>query len=371
MDNMNSVRSRRTRQDAVRWSALVRKNNRREAFFYGVKTTGVFCRSNCTSRLPRRENVRFFDSPREALTAGFRACKRCQPTALSCQEERDGKITRACRLLEREGAQPPISLRALARLLGFSPFHFQRLFKASLGVSPKQFQSMHRMNCFRKEIRRQKAITTAVYEAGFGSASRAYDGISQRLGMTPRQFKKGGSDSTILFSVTRISLGWLLVAMSTKGICAIEIGSSPAALRRSLQATFPRAAVMEDQAALADYLRNVVDHIDAPGSGIGLPLDIRGTAFQRRVWQALQQIPLGKTLSYQAIAQRLNSPNAARAVASACAANKLAVVIPCHRVVRSDGHLGGFRWGLETKRDLLERERTRRNCFPPGKRNGQ
>jgi AraC family transcriptional regulator of adaptative response/methylated-DNA-[protein]-cysteine methyltransferase len=340
-----------------RWAALLARNPApKGTFLYGVRTTGIFCRPDCRSRLPKRANVLFFDSAAEALAAGFRPCKRCQPDGNSYDCEIDGKINRACRLLENQ--ENAVSLASVAKAVGMSPFHFHRLFKARLGLTPKQYQTTHRTNRFKTELRRQASVSGALYEAGLGSASRAYDQVTRTLGMKPRQYQRGGEGIEIAFGLTRTQLGWVLVAMTGKGVCAVELGENERALRTRLSATFPAATLREDTDALAGHLGKVAEYLAAPARGLSLPLDVRGTAFQRRVWEALKDIPAGKTASYGELAKRIGAGSAVRAVAGACAANRIALAIPCHRAVRADGGLGGYRWGLERKRALLAAERT-------------
>jgi AraC family transcriptional regulator of adaptative response/methylated-DNA-[protein]-cysteine methyltransferase len=344
------------------WRALVARGRRTTTpFLYGVRTTGIFCRPGCTSRLPNRENVVFFGSPAEALAAGFRPCKRCQPDGATATAELDARIVQACRRLQK--AEHDIPLPVLARTVGVSPYHFHRLFKGRLGVTPKQYQSANRTNRFKAELRRHARVGTAVYAAGFGSSSRAYENISRKLGMSPRQYQKGGKGLALTFALERTSLGWILLAAGDRGVCAIELGDNPNELRRRLKARFSEASIREDKALLGDEIGRLVRSLATPEAGLSLPLDIRGTAFQQRVWAALQQIPPGRTASYGTIARRIGAPRAARAVARACATNPIALAIPCHRVVREDGSLGGYRWGLDRKRALLEQEKTRRPGF--------
>jgi AraC family transcriptional regulator of adaptative response/methylated-DNA-[protein]-cysteine methyltransferase len=337
-----------------RWAALVSRQAS-ASLFYGVKTTRVFCRTGCASRRPRPENVRFFDSVADALAAGFRPCKRCQPEGPGYRAELDARIVRACRQLQQAEAAP--AWNDVARSVGMSPFHFLRLFKARLGVTPKQYQAAHRLDRFRKELGRGDNVTSALYDAGFRSSSRAYTNVSRKLGMLPRQYQHGGEGVQIAFGFERTSLGWVLLAATGKGVCALEIGDHKKALRDSLISRFPRADLLEDRSAVAGLLKVIAGFLAEPQPGLSLPLDIRGTAFQRRVWEALQKIPLGEIATYQDIARRLGMPRAVRAVANACAANPVALVVPCHRVVRTDGKLGGYRWGLERKQALLKGEK--------------
>ena len=341
----------------ARWEALVasRADGAENSFFYGVKTTGVFCRPSCHSRLPKREHVLFFPTAAEALQAGFRPCKRCQPDGPGYAQELDSRIARACRALE--ATESPKSLKALARSTGLSEFHFHRLFKARLGVTPKQYHTQYRLGRFKKHLRAADSVTEALYGAGFGSSSRAYEGVAQKLGMSPRQFRMCGQNVEICFALERSKLGWVLVAATDRGVCSIELGSNAKALRKELAAQFPKATLRENRPALKNHLAALRQYLANPARGLSLPLDIAGTAFQQRVWQALRDIPIGQTATYRQIARQVDAPQAVRAVGSACGANKLALAIPCHRVVRTDGSLGGYRWGIEHKRALLEAER--------------
>jgi len=339
----------------TRWAAIFSRNAGAEnAFFYGVKTTGVFCRPNCPSRLPRPDNVVCFDSAAEALKAGYRPCKRCQPDRQSYTSELDVRIARACRsLAEAEGSLP---LKTLAKSVGMSPFHFHRLFRARVGITPKQFQASQRLTRFKHALRRNRSVTAAIYDAGFGSASRAYEQVARKLGMSPRQYRRGGSGVKIRFALQRTALGVVLIASTPKGVCEIDLGENATALRERLKHNFPHADLREEKSSVSPYMRRMLEYLAAPHQGLALPLDVRGTAFQQRVWTALQRIPVGETITYQDLARQIGAPTAIRAVAGACAANKLALAVPCHRVVRTDGGLGGYRWGLPRKRRLLDLE---------------
>lgn len=327
-----------------RWAALLKRDPRADrSFVYAVRTTGIYCRPTCAAKLARRENVRYFDTHADAEAAGFRACKRCFPNAASPGKQRTDAIAAACRFIE--AAEEPPSLQALAERAGLSPFHFQRVFKKVTGVTPKQYATAKRAHRVQKGLQQSTTVTEAVYAAGYNSSSRFYGNNS--LGMTPTAYRRGAAGEVIHYATGQCSLGSILVARSERGVCAILLGDD------DLRARFPNATLVPDDGrALAEVIR----HVDRPGNP-HLPLDIRGTAFQQRVWEALQQIPAGKTATYAQIAERIGKPTSVRAVASACAANPVAVVIPCHRVVRSDGELAGYRWGLERKRELLKRER--------------
>jgi AraC family transcriptional regulator, regulatory protein of adaptative response / methylated-DNA-[protein]-cysteine methyltransferase len=338
------------------WDAVLRRDpGADDRFYYGVLSTGVYCRPSCASRSARRENVRFHRSAAEAEKAGFRPCRRCRPNEAPLAERRGAAIAGACRLIE--AAEEPPALEALASASGMSRFHFHRVFKATTGLTPKAYASAHRTNRVRAELARSATVTEAIYAAGFNSSGRFYAISSKVLGMTPTAFRAGGAGASIRFAVGECSLGAILVAASERGICAILLGDDPDALARDLQDRFPKARLIGGDAGFERWVAKVVGLVDAPGAGLDLPLDLRGTAFQQRVWQALLEIPAGAVASYAEVARRIGAPGAVRAVARACAANPIAVAIPCHRVVRTDGALSGYRWGVERKRALLERER--------------
>lgn len=342
-------------QHDPRWAAVLARDASQDGrFVYSVRTTGVYCRPSCPSRRARPENVAFHVDCAAAEAAGFRACKRCRPQRASAAETRAANMARICRYIE--AASEPPRLAMLARRAGMSPFHFQRVFKSTVGVSPRAYALAHRAQRVHGELRRAGTVTQAILDAGFNSGGRFYATSNAMLGMTPRAFRAGGVNTAIRFAVGDCSLGVVLVAQSDKGICAILLGADPEALVRELQDRFPRAELLGGDAGFERCVAAVVKFVDAPATGLKLPLDVRGTVFQQRVWQALRAIPAGATLSYADVARRIGAPRSARAVAQACAANALAVAIPCHRVVRTDGTLSGYRWGIERKRALLERE---------------
>ena len=347
--------------EAEQWGALQRRDAAADGHFvYSVRTTGVYCRPSCAARSPRPANVAFHAGRAEAESAGFRPCKRCRPD-LPPRAERDGQlVAQACRHIEA-AAEPP-SLVELAAAAGCSPFHFHRLFRRVAGVTPKAYAAAHRQSRVQTGLAAGAGVTTALYDAGFNSSGRFYGTADAMLGMTPTAFRAGGAGETIRHAAGPCSLGYVLVAVSGRGICAILLGSGAAPLQADLADRFPRASLQPD-AALASLLAEVVRAVEAPGvaPALSLPLDIRGTAFQRRVWQALQAIPPGRTASYTAVAAAIGAPGASRAVAGACAANRLAVVVPCHRVVATDGRLAGYRWGVDRKRQLLAKERPGRS----------
>jgi AraC family transcriptional regulator of adaptative response/methylated-DNA-[protein]-cysteine methyltransferase len=341
--------------DADRWRAVTCRDRSADgAFFYSVKTTGVYCRPSCGARLPRRENVRFHSNREEAERAGFRPCKRCRPDEPAPDLRRVAAVEKACRLIEAAGETP--SLDELAEAAGMSRFHFHRVFKSITGVTPKAYAASHRARRVREALARSATVTEAIYSAGFNSSGRFYATSSQALGMLPTKFRSGAVGESIRFAIGECSLGSILVAATQKGICAVQLGDDPALLIKELQDRFPKATLRGADADFERWVAEVIGLVEAPAGGLGLPLDVRGSAFQHRVWQALRGIPPGSTATYAEIARRIGAPSAVRAVASACAANPAAVAIPCHRVVRTDGSLSGYRWGVERKRALLERE---------------
>lgn len=347
-------RARATKNDP-RWIAIVKRDASADRkFYYSVKTTGVYCRPSCAARLARPENVQYHLSCAEAEKAGFRPCKRCKPNQPAVTNHNAKKIAQACRLIEQ--SDETLSLGELAEHAGLSVYHFHRTFKAITGLTPKEYAEANRSSRVRASLGRSKTVTGAIYDAGFNSSGRFYETSNAVLGMTPSTFRAGGADTEIFFAIGECSLGSILVAQSSKGVCSILLGDDPAVLLRDLQDRFPKANLIGNETGYETLVAKVVGLIETPGIGFDLPLDIRGTAFQQRVWKALRQIPPGSTASYFDIANKIGLPKAVRAVAQACAANTLAVAIPCHRVVRSDGSLSGYRWGVERKRALLERE---------------
>lgn len=338
-----------------RWAAVTARDPAADGrFFYSVATTGVYCRPSCASRQARPANVRFHLSAAEAEAAGFRPCKRCRPGQPSLDRAHAAMATAACRAIE--AAETPPSLGQLAAAAGLSPHHFHRVFKAATGVTPRAYAAAHRATRLREALPAAATVTEAVYDAGFNSGGRFYAQSDALLGMTPSRYRTGGAGEEIRFAVGRSSLGVILAARSGRGVCAILMGEEAEALVRDLRDRFPRATLVGGDPAFEHEVAAVVALVEAPALGLDLPLDVRGTAFQDRVWRALQTVPAGTTVSYAELASRIGSPAAVRAVAGACAANPLAVAIPCHRAVRTDGGLSGYRWGVERKRALLERE---------------
>jgi len=341
--------------DHERWNAVIRRDpNADGVFYYSVKTTGVYCRPSCMARRAHRENVQFHNSWEAAERAGFRACKRCQPNGPTSFQQYAAKVAAACRIIEAAEELP--SLDALARAAAMGRFHFHRVFTKITGLTPKAYATAQRAERMRKTLPNRDTVTEAIYEAGFNSNSRFYAASLQMLGMTPKNFRRGGSGEVIRFAVGECSLGSILVAASVKGVCAISLGDDPNQLACDLQDRFSKARLIGGDKEFERMVAQVVSFVEAPKVGLDLPLDVRGTVFQRRVWKALCEIPSGTTATYTKIANRIGLPKAVRAVAGACAANAIAVAIPCHRVRRTDGRLSGYRWGVERKQALLERE---------------
>jgi len=354
MTSKTAARAAATKQDP-RWAAVLARDPAADGtFFYSVRTTGVYCRPSCASRSARPENVEFHLTAAAAERAGFRPCKRCRPDQAAAPGSQASLVADLCRLIESAEQAP--SLHQLAERAGLSPWHLHRVFKAAVGLTPKAYAAAHRARRVREELGRGESVTEAIFDAGYNSSGRFYAVSDQILGMTPGRFRAGGAGSEIRFAVGRSSLGEILVAASERGICAILMGDDAAALVRDLQDRFARATLIGGDAGFEQLVAKVVGFVEAPRLGLDLPLDVRGTAFQQRVWQALREIPPGLTVSYSEVARRIGAPRAVRAVASAVAANALAVAIPCHRVVRTDGSLSGYRWGVERKRALIERE---------------
>lgn len=341
--------------ETERWEAVRRRDASADGhFYYSVRSTGVYCRPGCASRAARRENVAFYDSRPAAEAAGFRPCKRCRPDAPPPAAHRAAIVAAACRAIESAETTP--ELAELACNAGMSRFHFHRVFKAITGVTPRAYAAACRARRLHAALSRAGSVTEAIYDAGFGSSGRFYAAADALLGMRPREFRAGGVGAVIRFAVAQCSLGAILVAATAKGICTIALGDDADRLVRDLQDRFPKADIVGGDRLFERLVARVVGLVEKPSAVADLPFDLRGTAFQQRVWQALRAIPSGATATYTQIAKRVGRPRAVRAVAQACAANPVAVAIPCHRVVRRDGGLGGYRWGIERKRALLARE---------------
>jgi AraC family transcriptional regulator of adaptative response/methylated-DNA-[protein]-cysteine methyltransferase len=344
-----------TTENDPRWQAVLARDAAADGrFYYSVRTTGVYCRPSCPARTAKPENVRFHPNREDAEAAGFRPCRRCKPDQPSLREQHAEKVTEICRWLETAETEP--SLAELAAIAELSAFHFHRIFKAITGLTPKAYATAQRSNRVRNQLAKSQSVTTAIYDAGYNSNSRFYEQSAQLLGMTPSDYRAGGANNRIRFALGECSLGSILVAASEIGLCAITLGDDPDRLAKELQDRFPQAELVGGDNEFEQWVAKVVGFVEAPAIGLDLPLDMRGTAFQQRVWQALRQIPVGDRVSYTDIALRIGAPKAVRAVAGACAANILAVAIPCHRVVRSDGDVSGYRWGVERKAELLRRE---------------
>jgi len=340
------------------WQAVLAKDARFDGqFVFAVSSTGIYCRPSCPSRRAHRERVKFFDLPEAAEQAGFRACLRCQPQRARVLDPQIDLVQRVCRLLDSSESET-LKLAELASHVGVSVFHLQRTFKRVMGISPRQYLAARRFGNFKELVRKGDSVTNALYESGFNSSSRLYEHAAAELGMTPATYSRGGQGVNINYTIVDSSLGRLLVAMTERGVCAVRMGDSDAALEKDLRDEFPHAQVNQNDAFLREPVQKILNHLDQNESQLDLPLDIRATAFQRQVWEKLRAIPYGETVSYGDVAKALGKPGAVRAVGRACATNPVALVIPCHRVVREDKTLGGYRWGLERKKKLLEHERS-------------
>jgi AraC family transcriptional regulator of adaptative response/methylated-DNA-[protein]-cysteine methyltransferase len=341
--------------DDSRWARIVARDKTADGhLWYSVLTTGVYCRPSCPSRLANPENVQLHDTLESAKATGFRPCERCNPDGLSVEAENAALVAKACRMIQE--SEQELSLEELANSIGRSPSYFHRIFKAATGVTPKDYAAAHRATRVRHGLAAGSTVTEAIYDAGFNSSGRFYEKSTDMLGMTPSQYRAGGANEEIKFAVGQTSLGAILVASTKKGVAAILLGDDPDELVRNLQDRFPNARLIGADRDYETLVAQVVGFVEAPRIGLNLPLDVRGTAFQERVWKALQEVPAGATVSYAEIARRIGAPKSVRGVAGACAANKLAVAIPCHRVIRNDGSLSGYAWGVDRKRALIDRE---------------
>lgn len=347
----------RTIDEEMRWRAVEgRDASFNGIIFYGVRSTGVYCKPSCPSRRPRREQVVYFDTLAEAESASFRACRRCHPRVAEARGAQVEMVEKVCRLIEAATQGLP-SLAELGAALGVSQYYLQRTFKKIVGVSPRQYGVAHRINQFKAGIKKGDAVIDAMYDAGYGSSSRLYEQSDAELGMTPASYSRGGAGTRIGYTVAACDLGRVMVAATERGLCAVRLGDSDEELEAMLSAEFPEAEIGKDEAALAGYVEIILRHLDGQQMALDLPLDVRATAFQRRVWEELRRIPYGSTRSYREVAEAIGQPSATRAVARACATNPVAIVTPCHRVVREDGSLSGYRWGVERKQKLLSEER--------------
>lgn len=338
-----------------RWEAVVARDATQDGqFFFGVSSTGVYCRPSCPARRPRRENVTFFRQPEEAERAGYRACLRCRPKAVG-QNPQAEAVKRICRYIEQH-LDEPVTLQHLGQVFGQSPFHLQKTFKKALGITPKAYADSCRMGLLKRNLQTGKSVTHALYDAGYSSSSRLYERTASHLGMTPDKYRRGAVAATIRYTSTDSPLGRMLVAATEKGVCAIQFGNNDDELVEGLKREFPFAIRKRDDDSMRSWTNTVLSQITGHKLNRSLPLDIQATAFQRRVWAHLQSLPFGATQSYGQVAKAIGKPTAARAVARACANNRIAVAIPCHRVVRENGEMGGYRWGVERKKTLLELE---------------
>ena len=337
----------------IYWKAVQNNDARfNGAFFYGVDSTGIYCKPSCSSRLPKRENVRFFESFQKAEKQGFRACLRCQPKIETVSPQTE-IVLRACEILETE---EQISLEDLGAKLNFSSTHLQKIFKEIIGVSPKKFAEMKRLEKFKTQIKKGSGVTNAMYDAGFNSSSRLYENVTKKLGMTPKTYAKKGKNMNIEYMITDCDLGKLLVARTEKGICSVTFGDDEMTLKENLFDEYKNAQITENTASLKNFVEIILANLDGMNKTLDLPLDLQATAFQMRVWEILRKIPYGETVSYSDVAEKLGNKNAVRAVATACASNRVALVIPCHRIVGKSGDLSGYRWGIERKKAILEKE---------------
>lgn len=349
----------RISNDEQLWQAVMSKDARFDGqFVFAVSSTGVYCRPSCPSRRAHRERVSFFDLPEAAEQAGFRACLRCQPRRARVLDPQMELVQRVCSVLNSSDSET-VKLAELASHTGVSVFHLQRTFKRVMGISPRQYLAARKFGNFKALVRKGDSVTTALYESGFNSSSRLYEYASEELGMTPATYSRGGRGVNINYTIVGSSMGRLLVAMTERGVCAVRMTDTDAELEKDLREEFPQAQIKRDDSALREQVQKILNHLDNNEPRLDLPLDIRATAFQRQVWEKLRAIPYGQTVSYGDVAKALGKPGAVRAVGRACATNPVALVIPCHRVVREDQTLGGYRWGLERKKKLLAHERKR------------
>jgi AraC family transcriptional regulator, regulatory protein of adaptative response / methylated-DNA-[protein]-cysteine methyltransferase len=343
--------------EETRWRAVEgRDASLNGIIFYGVRSTGIYCKPSCPARRPRREQVVFFDTAAEAESASFRPCRRCHPRLAAARDAQVVLVEKACRLIESAGQGLP-TLAELGAALGVSQYYLQRTFKRIVGVSPRQYGVAHRINQFKAGIKKGDAVIDAMYDAGYGSSSRLYEQADAELGMTPASYSRGGKGMHIGYTVAACDLGRVLVAATARGLCAVRLGDSEEELEDVLRAEFPEAEIKREEAMLAEYVEPILRHLEGQQTTLDLALDVRATAFQRRVWEELRRIPYGSTRSYGEVADAIGQPSATRAVARACATNPVALVTPCHRVVRGDGSLSGYRWGIERKQKLLSEER--------------
>ncbi|UCC48537.1 MAG: bifunctional DNA-binding transcriptional regulator/O6-methylguanine-DNA methyltransferase Ada [Gemmatimonadota bacterium] len=347
--------------DLSRWETVLARDSTYDGrFVYAVRSTGIYCRPSCPSRRPQREQVKFFPIPEVAERAGFRACRRCRPDLAHASDPLLERVRRVCRFID-EHPEAKRTLAQLAGHVGTSPHHLQRSFKAVLGITPRQYADARRLHRFKRELGNGASVTRALYEAGYGSSSRLYERASSQLGMTPATYRRGGRGARIRHTTTACTLGRLLVAATDRGVCAVSLGDDDASLTAALRDEYPHAEISRDDEGLGRWVEALLSYLDGRCRDVDLPLDVRATAFQRRVWELLRAIPSGETRSYSEMARQLGAPRAARAVARACASNPVSLIVPCHRAVRADGTPGGYRWGVERKQALLMKEREGRD----------
>jgi AraC family transcriptional regulator of adaptative response/methylated-DNA-[protein]-cysteine methyltransferase len=350
------------------WRSVVTRNRAADGeFVYGVRSTGVYCRPSCPSRKPKREQVVFFSIPDAAEREGFRECRRCRPRAMGVRDPKADLVARVCRRIESAIAnddlgESRVTLSALAASVGLSAHQLERAFRSVMGITPRQYADQKRMGRVKSQLKRGHSVTTALYDAGFGSSSRLYERAPAQLGMTPVTYQRGGSGMEIHYTIVDSPLGRLLVGATDRGVSAVYLGDSDAHLEAELRKEYPRAEIRRDNAGLAASVSAILKHMSGREPHLDLPLDVQATAFQRRVWEELRRIPYGETKTYSEVARAIGRPTAIRAVARACATNPVSVVVPCHRVVRRDGNLAGYRWGLEVKRKLIAREEAGRKA---------
>ena len=338
------------------WQAVLTRDNRSDGtFVYGVRSTGIYCNPSCSARRPRREQVVFFPQPEAAEQAGFRACRRCRPQEATVYELQAEMVQHACRYIETH-LEGPLTLDVLGKEVSVSPYHLQRVFKRIMGITPRRYAQAYRLGQLKQQLKEGETVTTALYNTGYGSSSRLYEQAPAQLGMTPAAYRRGGKSAHIGYTIVDCPLGRLLIAATEKGICSICLGNSDADLETALFSEYPAAEIQRDGVELSQWVNTLLNHLNGQQPQLDLPIDVQATAFQWQVWEKLRAIPYGSTRSYGEIAQELGDPKAARAVARACATNPVAIVVPCHRIVREDGSLGGYRWGLERKRQLLAQE---------------
>jgi AraC family transcriptional regulator, regulatory protein of adaptative response / methylated-DNA-[protein]-cysteine methyltransferase len=353
--------AKRTNRTGSRWQAVKQRRFAADgSFVYAVRSTGVYCRPSCPSRRPRVGHVVFFSGPREAERAGFRACRRCRPQLPSPQAEAAGLVRQICRKIDETLASDPearLTLGELSRSFGLKPHKMERLFQRILGITPRQFTDAQRMAQLKSKLRKGEKVTTAMYDTGFGSSSRLYERAPGQMGMTPAAYRRGGEGMAISYTIAPCPLGRILVAATQRGVSAVYLGDSDEPLKKALAQEYPHAQIRQDAAGIGPWVRGILRHLRGQEPHIDLPLDVQATAFQRRVWEELRRIPYGSTKSYTEVARAIGKPKAIRAVARACATNPVSIVVPCHRVVREDGNLAGYRWGLDRKKTLLSKER--------------